>query len=197
MLCIPLPWLTYTEPLIAKVKWAISAGYNIEFTVSNRVDLNRSICISKAKRSKEDLIMMDADVTVENTPDELEEVLDDDRDADIVVGVAVSQLGILTHPLPPPKVAKYEIDYASLSFVYIPYKTIEKLRPISQYKWNETWKEDMYMTYTPEVSEDVEFLTRLKKEGFKIIADKRIKVRHWKLLPFAYQEVHFEVQTKS
>ena len=197
LVCIPLGWVTLTPPLIEKIKWAINAGYRIEFTISNRVDLNRSICISIAKRYKEDLIMMDADVTIENTPDELEEILEDDKNADVVIGITVSLLGLLVNPPPPPNVPKYEINYGSLSFIYLPYKTIEKLKPISQYRWSETWKEDMYMTYTPEVSEDVEFLTRLKKEGFKIIADKRIKVRHWKTVPFAYQEVHFEVQTKS
>ena len=197
ILCIPLGWITYTPPLIDKVKWAIKAGYRLEFAISNRVDLNRSTCISIAKREKDDLIMMDADVTIDNTPGELEEILKDDRDADAVIGITVSMLGVLVHPPPPPNVTKFEVDYGSLSFIYIPYKTLEKLKPVSQYKWNEAWKEDMYMTYTPEVSEDVEFLTRLKKEGFKIIADKRIKLRHWKLLPMVYQEVHFEVQTKS
>ncbi|AZI75824.1 putative glycosyltransferase [Sulfolobales Beppu filamentous virus 2] len=193
LLCVPLGWITYSEPLVAKIKWAESAGYRIEFHISNRVDLNRSMCINLAKRLKEDLIMMDADVTIENTPNELEEILENDKDADAVIGIAVSKIGILVHPPPPPDVEKFEIDYGSLSFIYLPYKTLEKLKPISTYGMFG----EMYMTYTPEYSEDVEFIKRLKKEGLKVIADKRIKVLHWKMLPLSYQEIHFEVHANS
>ena len=193
IVCIPLGWITYSEPLINMIKWTLSAGYRLEFAISNRVDLNRSQCIMKAKAIKDDLIMVDADVTIMNTPKELEEILKDDRDADIVIGIAVSRLGVLVNPPPPPNVEKFEVNYGSLSFVYIPYKTLEKLKPIANYGS----LGEMYMTYTPTQSEDVEFITRLKKEGFKIIADKRIKILHWKVLPLAFQELHFEVQTKS
>lgn len=197
LVCIPSGWLAYVPPLIKTIKWVNGAGYRLEIVYSNRVDLNRSTCISIAKEGGEDLIMVDTDVTVENTPDELEQVLGDDKDADVVIGVVVSPLGVLTNPLPPPKVPKFEVDYGSLAFTYIPYRTIAKLEPVGVQEWNEKMKQEMYMTYTATTSEDVEFLTRLKKKGFKVIADKRIRLRHWKMVPLAYQEVHFEVQREE
>ncbi|AXQ00133.1 putative glycosyltransferase [Sulfolobus filamentous virus 1] len=193
LVCIPVGWVTYTEPLLNTVKWANEGKFKFDFAISNRVDLNRSVCISKAKLLKEDLIMIDSDINVLNPPLQLKEILkEDEREADIVLGIAVSHLGVLIDPLPPKDKDLYEINWGSLSFVYIPFKTLRKLKHIAKYPQNI----NMYMTYKPYTSEDVEFIRRLKKKGFKVMADKRIALNHFKLVPLRYMSLEFEVQTK-
>ena len=191
ILCVPVGWVTYSEPLVRNVEYAKRAGFDFKAQISNRVDLNRSHCIEYAKIKKDDLIMVDGDVTILTEPERLKEILkEDEKVADVVVGIIVSGLGVLVRPLPPKDKDVFEVDWASLGFVYLPYRTIRYLKPISIYGENTP----LYMSYTPKMSEDVEFVTRLKKKGKRIVADKRIKLAHWKNVPVIYTDVSVKIE---
>lgn len=189
--CVPLGWVTYSDPLVRNIEYAKEAGFEFKAYISNRVDLNRSHCIEYAKIKKDDLIMVDADVTILNRPDELKRILqEDEKVAHAVVGIVVSRLGVLVKPLPPKDRDVFDVDWASLSFVYLPYRTVRSLRPVSLYGENTP----LYMSYTPTMSEDVQFIKTLKKKGKRIVADKRIRLAHHKLVPITFAELSVKIE---
>ena len=192
IVCIPLGWITYSYPITTNVNYAKLLGADIDFQISNRVDLNRSMCINRAKQKEDDLLMLDADVIIGNTPTELKKILRTYK-REVVVGITMNDNGILVKPPPPPDKEKYEVEWASLSFVYIPRRVLQKLKPIDYYGGITP----MYMTFTSHTSEDVDFITRLRKMKIHVIADKRIHILHFKMMPLQYQEIHFEVNTKG
>ena len=192
ILCMPLGWLTYSKPLVQNVEYAKEAGFEFKAYISNRVDLNRSMCIEYAKIKKDDLIMVDGDVVILNRPDELKRILEEDKKiAHAVIGIVVSGLGVLVRPLPPKDADVFDVDWGSLSFVYLPYRTVKSLKPVSYYGKDVP----LYMSYTPTMSEDVEFITRLKKKGKRVIADKRIRLAHYKMVPLTFAELNVKIET--
>ena len=192
IVCIPLGWITYSYPLMLNVNYAYLLNAKLDMPISNRVDLNRSRCIEKARKENDDLIILDTDAVIGNTPTELKKILREYK-REVVVGITMNDNGILVKPPPPPDKEKFEVEWASLSFVYLPKRVLQKLKPIDYYGGITP----MYMTYTSRTSEDVDFITRLRKMKIRVIADKRVHVLHFKLLPLQYQEIHFEVNTKG
>ena len=196
ILCIPTGHYVSAYPLNTIMEWGQKAKAYLHMEISNRVDMNRSLCITLAKQRHEDLLMVDSDVHIVTDPLLVTEYLKQDtKVADVVVGLLVSELGLLVRPPPPPddSVYLYDVDWSSLGFTYIPKKTLRRLRPISKYGFGI----DMYMTYTKRESEDVYFTKRLKKKGFKVMADRRIRLQHVKKTELRLNTVHFEVEVNK
>ncbi|AXQ00096.1 hypothetical protein SFV1gp14 [Sulfolobus filamentous virus 1] len=181
--CVPCGWLAKSEPLFrifSFVQSTVKHQVYFHMAISNRVDLNRSTCVKVALDRNEDLIMIDSDVMPLQPFDDVVNVLKEDKKgADVVLGIIASNMGILIRPFPKDSYVT-EVEWGSLGFIYLPLKTLRKLKVIDWYKYSESVQYPMYFTYTPNMSEDVDFIIRMKKSGFKVIADKRIRLAHQK-----------------
>ena len=179
MVCVPSGWLVKADPvyrIFSFVSSSLHHKVSFRMSISNRVDLNRSLCVKYALESNEPLIMLDSDV-VPLTPfdDVIRMVREDLRHADIVIGVVASSLGVLTIPKPTPGVDVYPVESGSLSFVYVPLRVLRSLPVLSWYGGV-----PMYFLYSPTTSEDGDFLLRCKSMGYRVLADRRIRLAHVK-----------------
>ena len=181
--CVPSGWLVKADPLFRIFQFVNSAvKHDVYFymAISNRVDLNRSTCVDVAKSRNEALIMVDSDVIPLQPFDEVMDYLkEDEGDADVVVGVIASSLGVLVNPYVP-GAEKFPVEYGSLGFVYLPRKTLKKLPLLGWYKYSESLQYPLYFRYTLESSEDSDFIIRVRGQGMKVIADTRVRLVHVK-----------------
>lgn len=177
--CVPSGWLVKADPLFRIFNFVNGRAY-FYMAISNRVDLNRSICVKVALDRNESLLMIDSDVVPTQSFDEVYKILrEDEKEADMILGVIASRLGILVNNFVKDS-DKFYVDYGSLGFIYIPLRTLKKLPILSWYKIRDDAQFPMYFQYTQTLSDDGDFLLRMKMKGMKIMADKRIKLVHVK-----------------
>ena len=181
--CVPAGWLVKSDPIsriFSFVQSAVKHRVYFHMAVSNRVDLNRSICVKTALDRDEHLIMIDSDVVPLQPFDEVAQYLrEDEKGADVVIGIIASSLGVLVRPFVKESV-KFYPEFASMGFVYIPLKTLRRLEIVDWYRIRPDAQFPMYFRYTSNMSEDGEFFDRITKKGWKVLADKRIKLVHVK-----------------
>ncbi|AZI75788.1 hypothetical protein SBFV2_gp21 [Sulfolobales Beppu filamentous virus 2] len=181
--CVPSGWLIKADPIFrifSFVQSAVKHRVYFYMAVSNRVDLNRSICVKTALDRSENLIMIDSDVVPLQPFDEVAQILrEDEKDADIVIGVIATRLGILARPFVK-EGDRFYPEFASMGFVYMPLRTLKKLEIVDWYRIRPDAQFPMYFRYTSNMSEDGEFFERMRKKGMKVLADKRIKLVHVK-----------------
>ena len=181
--CVPAGWLVKSDPvfrIFSFVQSAVKHSVYFHMAISNRVDLNRSLCVKTALDRSENLIMVDSDVVPLQPFDEVVQYMkEDEKKADVVVGVIASSLGVLVRPFVKGE-EKFYVESASMGFVYIPLKRLRELEIVDWYKVRPDVQFPMYFRYTSNMSEDGEFFERVTKKGWKVMADTRVKLVHVK-----------------
>lgn len=164
--------------------------------ISNRVDLNRSNCIlEQIKRgisniqngnpAGSDMLMIDSDVLPQQPLSEVMQYIKESLDAgcDVVIGPLYSPANkwiISPDPVP----GTFDVNWASLGFIYIPFKTAVRLTPVSGYgSFNAGGNTPMYFRYTEIASEDTDFINRIKLQGMRVCGNGKIRLAHYKLMP--------------
>ncbi|MEM0142325.1 MAG: hypothetical protein QXL94_00020 [Candidatus Parvarchaeum sp.] len=155
---------------------------------SNRVDLNRSRIIQVARDRKANIIFMDFDcLPVTPLPDIITKMKEDFITYDIVIVPALSQDRVLmTNPQIKHNGKVQQIDEGSFTFAGVSYNLIANLPVLSYYGTVDGNSFPLYTTYTNQTSEDYHFCRKAKKLGYKVCADPRIMIDHWKPVRLRY-----------
>lgn len=184
-----LPWITQ------------SPGIILIPMESNRVDLNRSRIIQIAKDQQANLIFMDNDCLPNTTLPQIIEMLKEDFEKyDIVIAPVLSQnRNLLVNPAIKHNGKVQEIDEGSFTFAGVSYDIIKNLKPIGYYGVEDGSSFPLYTQYTNQTSEDYFFCRKMKKLGYKVAADPRIMVDHYKAIRMRYvwQDVAAELQAQG
>ena len=191
---IPAGHIGYTAFYAHFFRWISGNPVNPMIAESNRVDVNRSQIIEIAKQQKLNIIFLDSDALPQTSYQELVKLLDEDfKTYDIVVAPVRGMNGQIlikpknnNHQMPihQKDFVPFEVEAGSFTLAGISYRLIEKLKPLSQYGLVDNRVVPLYVTYTPQTSEEYAFCKRaIKNYGSKIACDPRIKVYHFKPVP--------------
>ena len=157
--------------------------HNIFVTISNRVDLNRSVLIERAKIEGCDvLLMMDSDIFPQTNFHEVLKMYDEDKkmyQCDVVIG-ELHQIGWNLNPMYS-EITKLDSSRSyvyggSAGFVLIDRKVLQNLKPIDYFDE----MTPLYAVNGVNATEDYVMFTNMRKQGFRVCVDKRFKLKHKK-----------------
>lgn len=185
---IPSGRLSYSFFWNYLIQWISQYPTMISIMESNRVDLNRSRIIQMAKDNHANVIFIDNDCLPVTSLKEITEILTEDfKKYDIVIAPSLSQdRQLMTNPVIKHNGKLQEIDEGSFTFAGISYDLIKNLKPLAQYGTVDGSTFPLYTAYTHQTSEDYQFCRKAKKMGYKVAAEPKIVIDHYKAVRLRY-----------
>lgn len=157
--------------------------HDIYVEISNRVDVNRSKLIERAKQGNYDLlIMMDTDIFPITPFHDVIKMYEEDHrmyQCDVVIG-ELHQIGwgdeTMISEITKLDSTRSYVYGGSAGFVIISRKVLQNLKPIDYF--DEVTP--LYAVNGVNATEDYVMFTNMRRQGFKVCVDKRFKLKHKK-----------------